>query len=364
MNEAQEEFQVSLEEEELLRVMQMLAAAILPMVMKTAIELDLFEIMVKVNNGGGEFTSSDIVSHLPARNSQTIFKIERILKYLASKSILTSKIVTDQNEDTKKLYSMTRICKYFVNNEDGVSFANFFLFQNDEVFTESWYYLKDAILEGGTPFDKAHGENIFTYLAKDKRFSEIFNKAMYSNTAILMKMVLEKYKGFEGVEEVVDVGGGLGATLGIIRSKYPNIKGVNFDMPHVLKDAPQCPGVKHVGGDMFQSVPKGDVIFMKWILHDWGDDYCIKLLKNCWAALPEYGKVVVLETIVPNQQLPENGKTNVMSNLDGDMVMLAINPGGKERTAREYEALAIESGFASSKIVCGVSFYSIMEFYK
>lgn len=101
---------------------------------------------------------------------------------------------------------------------------------------------------------------------------------------------------------------------------------------------------------------------LQWILHDWGDDYCIKLLKNCWMALPEDGKVVVLETIVSEPS--NNGETDVMSNIDGDMMMLAINAGGKERTAKEYEALARESGFASSRIVCKVSFYSVMEFYK
>uniref|UniRef100_F6HU95 O-methyltransferase C-terminal domain-containing protein n=1 Tax=Vitis vinifera TaxID=29760 RepID=F6HU95_VITVI len=26
-------------------------------------------------------------------------------------------------------------------------------------------------------------------------------------------------------------------------------------------------GVEHVAGDMFTSVPNGDAIFMKWILH-------------------------------------------------------------------------------------------------
>ncbi|KAI3737663.1 hypothetical protein L2E82_27673 [Cichorium intybus] len=358
------ECEVSDKEEELLRVMQMVAGTILPMVMKTAIELDLFEIMVKVTNSSGQFTSSDIVSCLPTQNPQTPIIIERILRYLASKSILTSKLFTDENGDTKKLYAMTSICKYFVNNEEGGSFANFFLFQNDKVVTDSWYYLKDAVLEGGTPFNKAHGENIFEYQKKDKRFGKLFDKAMYGNTVILMKMVLEKYKGFEGVEKLVDVGGGLGATLGIILSKYPNIKGINFDMPHVVKDAPFCPEVEQVGGDMFQSVPKGDAIFMKWILHDWGDDYCIKLLQNCWIALPDDGKVVVLETIVPEQQPTNNNKIDVMYNIDGDMVMLTVNPGGKERTYKEYEGLARESGFVSSKIVCRVSFYSIMEFHK
>ncbi|KAI3753639.1 hypothetical protein L2E82_25698 [Cichorium intybus] len=160
---------------------------------------------------------------------------------------------------------MTSICKYFVNNEEGASFANFFLFQNHKVVTDSWYYLKDAVLEGGTPFNKAHGENTFEYQKKDKRFGKLFDKAMYGNTVILMKMVLEKYTGFEGVEKLVDVGGGLGATLGIILSKYTNIKGINFDMPHVVKDAPFFPEVEQVGGDMFQSVPTGDAIFMKSI---------------------------------------------------------------------------------------------------
>ncbi|CAH1447197.1 unnamed protein product [Lactuca virosa] len=322
------------EEEELLRVMQMVAGTVLPMVMKTAIELDLFEIMVKLTNHGhcGQFTSSDIVSCLPTQNPQTPIIIERILRYLATKSILTSKFCTDENGVTKKLYAMTPICKYFVSNEEGASFANFFLFQNDKVVIDSWHHLKDAVLEGGTPFNKAHGENIFEYQAKDKRFGKLFDKAMFGNTVILMKMVLEKYKGFSGVEKLVDVGGGLGATLGIILSKYPNIKGINFDMPHVIKDAPLiCPAIE-----------------------------------NCWMALPEDGKVVVLETVVPDEQpTNNNGETDVvMSNLDGDMVMLAINPGGKERTAKEYEALATESGFVSSKIVCRVSFYSIMEFYK
>ncbi|TYH41042.1 hypothetical protein ES332_D12G289000v1 [Gossypium tomentosum] len=56
---------------------------------------------------------------------------------------------------------------------------------------------------------------------------------------------------------------GTGATLSMIVSKYPTIKGINFDLPHVIENAPTCPGVEHVGGDMFASVPKGDAIFMK-----------------------------------------------------------------------------------------------------
>ena len=50
---------------------------------------------------------------------------------------------------------------------------------------------------------------------------------------------------------------------------------------------------------MFQKVPSGDAILMKWILHDWSDEHCATLLKNCYDALPAHGKVVLVECILP-----------------------------------------------------------------
>jgi len=58
-----------------------------------------------------------------------------------------------------------------------------------------------------------------------------------------MKKILETYKGFEGLETVVDVGGGTGAVLSMIVAKYPSMKGINFDLPHVIEDAPPLPGI-------------------------------------------------------------------------------------------------------------------------
>lgn len=82
----------------------------------------------------------------------------------------------------------------------------------------------------------------FALTGKDSRFNEVFNKGMYNHTSLGMKRLLEVYIGFEGVEKVVDVGGGYGATLACIISKYPNIQGINFDLPHVIKNAPPHPG--------------------------------------------------------------------------------------------------------------------------
>lgn len=98
--------------------------------------------------------------------------------------------------------------------------------------------MKDAVLDEGRPFDKAFGMNVYEYSSTDSRFSMIFNHAMKNHSTIIMKKILEKYNGFEGLRTLVDVGGGTGATLSSIISKYPTIKGINFDLPHVVEDAP------------------------------------------------------------------------------------------------------------------------------
>lgn len=102
--------------------------------------------------------------------------------------------------------------------------------------------MKAAVLEGGVPFNKAHGMHAFEYPEIDPRFNKVFNTAMYNHTTILMKKMLESYAGFEDLSEVVDVGGGIGTTIGIITKKYPKIKGTNFDLPHVIAHAPAYPG--------------------------------------------------------------------------------------------------------------------------
>ncbi|XP_047264634.1 nicotinate N-methyltransferase 1-like [Capsicum annuum] len=69
----------------------------------------------------------------------------------------------------------------------------------------------------------------------------------------------------------------------------------------------------------------------QWICHDWSDDHCIKLLKNCYEALPANGKVIIVECILP--EAPDTSAAT-KSKVHGDIIMLAHNPGGKERTEK------------------------------
>lgn len=88
----------------------------------------------------------------------------------------------------------------------------------------------------------AHGMRAFEYLGSDEQFAEMFNLAMSESSTLVMKKILEVYKGFEDVDTLVDVGGGVGTVLALVTSKYPRIKGINFDLASVIANAPPCPG--------------------------------------------------------------------------------------------------------------------------
>ncbi|TMW80746.1 hypothetical protein EJD97_015614 [Solanum chilense] len=223
------------------------------------------------------------------------------------------------------------------------------------------FHLKDAILEGEVPFNKAHGMNAFEYTKKDSRMNGLFNKAMQNLTCIEMKRIVECYNGFQGVKEIIDVGGGLGISLASIISKYPNIKGINFDLPHVIKDAPTYEGIEHVGGDMWDSIPQGELIILKAVLHNWDDKDCVKILKNCWRALPNDGKVVVIEQIQP--EYPESNLLSKHS-FSFDISMMITFHGGKERTKQQFEDLAKQAGFTSLKVVAREYYSWLIELYK
>ncbi|KAK9205085.1 hypothetical protein WN943_015351 [Citrus x changshan-huyou] len=230
--------------------------------------------------------------------------LDRILGLLASYGIVECSL--DDVDGSHRLYGLNDVSKYFVPNQDGVSLGPVLALIQDEAFLDSW-------------------------------FNEVFSTAMFNHTTLVLQKILEAYKGFEHIKQLVDVGGSLGNTLKVL------------------------PSVKHVGGDMFQSVPNGDAILIKWILHDWSDEHCLKLLKNCYKSIPEGGKVIVVESVLP--ELPETSTHSKINSL-ADVLVMTQYPGGKERTKHEFTTLATEAGFSGIRFVCFFYNLWVMEFYK
>ncbi|XP_043719655.1 caffeic acid 3-O-methyltransferase-like [Telopea speciosissima] len=345
------------EEESQLLAMQMVSGSVLPMVLRAAVELNVFDIIAEAGPNA-RLSPLDIASRLPTQNPDAPAHLDRMLRLLVSHSLLTCTVLTHDN----RVYGLAPASKLFLKNKDGGSLAPYLLLIQDYALIKTWYHLKESILEGGGfPFYKAHGENAVDYLGKNPELIKNFKSCIFDYNALFMNKVLDTYKGFEGLRVLVDVGGGNGQILGMIVSKYPSIKGINLDLPNVTEKALPCPGVEHVGGDMFTSIPKGDALFMKNIIHHWSDEQCLKILKNCYEALPDNGKLIVVDLIAPTS--PE---TNVATQgiLQMEMFIANMNPIGKERTKEEFTALARESGFSGINVACCAYTFSVIEFYK
>ncbi|KAL2921391.1 Caffeic acid 3-O-methyltransferase, partial [Bienertia sinuspersici] len=241
--------------------MSLLTVTTTHVVLQAVLELGILDI---IKNVGPNSSVKESVAHLPSKNQDAAMMIDRMLQLLVSQSVLTCTIKEDPDGLIERRYGLAPVCKFFTKDEDGISLAPMVRICNRIIDTGCCSNeLNDSILEGGHPFKRAYGMPQFVYIAQNPTVSQKFNTTMASHSTIITQKILSTYKGFEGLSSVVDVGGGNGATLKVILSKYPSIKGINFDLPHVVDVAPPCSAVEHVGGDMFESVPKGDALYLK-----------------------------------------------------------------------------------------------------
>ncbi|CAD5168273.1 unnamed protein product [Musa acuminata subsp. burmannicoides] len=163
------------DEEARMYAMQLVMISGLPTTLKAAIELELLEIIV--NGGpGGELSLADIAAQLPTENLQAADMVDRILRLLAAYRFVSCTIETNADGRLLRKCGAAPVCKHFTKNEDGVSMAALCLLCQDKVVMDLRYYLKDAVLEGGICFDKAHGMSTFEYNGTDPRFNRLFNE--------------------------------------------------------------------------------------------------------------------------------------------------------------------------------------------
>ncbi|KAG5522798.1 hypothetical protein RHGRI_034818 [Rhododendron griersonianum] len=339
----------------------------LPIVLNAAVELELFDIIARAGCGA-RLSASEIAFELPTKDTaKSASMLDSMLQLLACNSLLACSIrMGEEDGVSERIYGLSPAGKYFVQNGGGgsssgsSSVAPFLRLVYHPASREAWFHLKDAVLEGSTPFERVHGMSPFEYIKTDPKFHSVLVAAMAGISNVVMGRILRVYKGFDGLRSLVDVGGGIGKTLSMILSIHPSIKSINFDLPHVIKSAPSYPGIEHVEGDMFSSIPKGDAALLKSVLHDWGDEHCLKVLKNCYKALPKDGKVIIIELVKP--EVPDSSIA-AKYGIENDNNML-VHTGGRERTEKEFQALCMGSGFSNYQIICRACSVCVIEFYK
>ncbi|HYP29991.1 MAG TPA: methyltransferase [Blastocatellia bacterium] len=226
-----------------------------------------------------------------------------------------------------------------------------------------WGNLLYSVQTGKTAWGHVLGAEVFDYFAENPDKAEIFNGAMTDMSVSIAPVIVEAYD-FSGFKTLTDIAGGHGYLLAQILKANPDLRGILFDVPQVIAGAGSLleredvsGRVEKVSGDFFASVPKGaDAYIMKHIIHDWDDERSIKILSNIRAAMPDHGRVLIVETVVPAGNEPHYSKLL-------DLEMLA-SPGGAERTADEYRDLLAAAGLRLNRIIPTRSPFSVVEAVK
>src|SRR5215469_3751596 len=220
--------------------------------------------------------------------------------------------------------------------------------------------LLHSVQNGSPAFDHVFGKSLFDYLRQNADAADAFNKGMSNLSSMLAYAVLMAYD-FRGVSSIVDVGGGQGQLLRKILQFNPEMRGTVLDMPAILETANQeasddrCGGrCSYIAGNFFESIPRGaDAYLLCGVVHDWDDNRAITILRNCRTAMKKSGRLLLVDTVVPDTDSRSFSKL-----LDLNMLVMTE---GRERTQAEFCGLLEASGYRLTRIVPTIAAQSVIE---
>ena len=229
-----------------------------------------------------------------------------------------------------------------------------------ELCTRSLEELLYSAQSGRTAFERVFGAPLFNWLGAHPEQALLFNHTMVGFHGAEPPAVAAAYD-FSAFQTIADIGGSTGNLLATILSQHAGPRGILYDLPHVVAEAPAVLAQRGVadrvrieGGSFFDGVPAGaDAYVMSHIIHDWNADQCQTILGHCRRAMPSSGRLLLVEMVLPEGDAPHPGKLL-------DILMLTV-PGGEERTPSQYSALLDRAGFHMTRVVPTASPVSIVE---
>jgi hypothetical protein len=265
----------------------------------------------------------------------------RLLRALASTGMLASQ------KDGR--FALTPLSELLVTDAPG-SMRWFVVSELGQEHYPAWGNLMHSVKTGEIAFDNHFGVDIWKYFQQNPEDAAVFNDSMSGMTAVVNEQITSLYD-FSRFNKIVDIGGGHGGLITSILRANPKAFGVLFDAEQVISGARhkiEVAGLADrcaaISGDFFKSVPAGgDLYIMKWIIHDWDDERAIRILRNIRSQIPQDGRVIIVDSVVPEGDEPDFSKFF-------DLNMLVMT-GGKERTAREFDQLLAAAGFRFLRVI-------------
>ena len=226
--------------------------------------------------------------------------------------------------------------------------------------TGGWERLLESVQTGRPGLEQALGMPIFDWLARHSEEASLFSETMVSFHGAEPAAVAAAYN-FSGMATIVDVGGATGNLLAAILAKHSGCRGILYDLPHVVRDAPKLIQARGLAdritiesGSFFERVPQGgDAYLLSHLIHDWSEEQCLTIRGHCRRAMTPTSRIMIIEMVLPAGNVPHPGKML-------DMMML-VGPGGQERTEPEYRDLLKKAGLRLARVIPTDSAVSVVE---
>jgi hypothetical protein len=274
----------------------------------------------------------------------------RLLRALASVGIFA--------EDEQGRFGLTPLAEGLRNDVPG-SLRAVVLYMASPTVQRVWGDLLYSVQTGGDAYHHLYGIGAWEYREQNPDMNAVFNDYMTALTRFDTPSIASAYD-FSSIRVLADLGGGEGSLLAAILKANPALRGVVFDLPHVvsgakavLEEAGVADRCEVVGGDFFGSLPHADTYMFKSVIHGLDDENTVLIFKNVRRAIPPEGKLLLIEFVIPPENDPHPGKF-------ADIHML-VAPGGQERTEAEWRALLSEAGFRLTHVIPITAGRSIIE---
>ena len=257
--------------------------------------------------------------------------------------------------DAQGKYSLTPAGHMLRSDHPG-SLRSFMLMINEET-TKAWRAAGTKSLSSGqSGFKEAFGKEWWAWHNEQAHATQMrqFDAAMRSLNADVSGALLIDWAPPAEDALVCDIGGGAGHMTAAMAHHYPKLKGIVFDQPKVVASSTKetlaelgvSDRVSAIGGSFLEPLPAAlsscDAFYLQFILHDWADEDCVKILSAIKAVAKEGSQIVTTDFI-----LGVDGANMEMAKRNMDINMMAVNPpGAGERTFEEYSALFARAGFA------------------
>jgi hypothetical protein len=288
---------------------------------------------------------------LAARTGTHAPSLYRVMRTVASLGIFT--------EDSARRFALTPLGEALKSGAPGSARATILTLASDWAW-RGWENMLYSVETGKSGFEKALGMPMFDWLAQHPEDASLFSETMIGVHGAEPAAVAAAYD-FSDVPTIVDVGGATGNLLTTILGSHPETHGILFDLPHVVRDARPLIEARGLtnrvtieGGSFFEGVPTGgDAYLLSHIIHDWSEEQCLTIFRNCRRAMGAESRLLIIEMVLPDGDTPHPGKII-------DMGML-VAPGGQERTEPEYDFLLDKAGLRLTRVIPTESAVSIVE---